>query len=98
LPEDDGLTVIAISTVAYFFQDVFHAGGHAVAAWLSGAHRITICARSILAPVPALKEVEQHTNMNQHGLHEGIDYGSIHWLPQISNAIAKLTQLIKRSS
>jgi hypothetical protein len=42
LPEDDRLTVIAISAVAYIFQDVCHEGGHAVVAWLTGAHRITI--------------------------------------------------------
>ena len=42
LPEDDRLTVIAISAVAYIFQDVCHEGGHAVVGWLSGAHRITI--------------------------------------------------------
>jgi hypothetical protein len=40
LPEDDRLTVIAISAVAYIFQDVCHEGGHAVAGWLAGAHRI----------------------------------------------------------
>jgi hypothetical protein len=42
LPEDDRLTVIAISGVAYIFQDVCHEGGHAVVGWLSGAHRITV--------------------------------------------------------
>ena len=42
LPEDDRLTVIAISGVAYIFQDVCHEGGHAVVGWLSGAHRITM--------------------------------------------------------
>ena len=42
LPEDDRLTVIAISAVAYICQDVCHEGGHAVAGWLAGAHRITI--------------------------------------------------------
>ena len=42
LPEDDRLTVIAISAVAYIFQDVSHEGGHAVVGWLSGAHRITV--------------------------------------------------------
>ena len=42
LPEDDRLTVIAISAVAYIFQDVCHEGGHAVVGWLSGAHRITV--------------------------------------------------------
>jgi hypothetical protein len=42
LPEDDRLTVIAISAVAYIFQDICHEGGHAVVAWLTGAHRITI--------------------------------------------------------
>jgi hypothetical protein len=42
LPEDDRLTVIAISVVAYIFQDLCHEGGHAVVAWLTGTHRITI--------------------------------------------------------
>jgi hypothetical protein len=41
LPEDDRLTVIAISAVAYICQAVGHEGGHAVAGWLAGAHRIT---------------------------------------------------------
>ena len=41
-PVDDRLTVIAISAVAYIFQDVCHEGGHAVVGWLSGAHRITV--------------------------------------------------------
>ncbi|HTT61766.1 MAG TPA: hypothetical protein VMG35_07990 [Bryobacteraceae bacterium] len=40
---DDKLTVIATSVVAYIVQDVLHEGlGHAVTAWLSGAHKITI--------------------------------------------------------
>jgi hypothetical protein len=42
LPGDDRLTVIAISAVAYIFQDVCHECGHSVAGWLAGAHRITI--------------------------------------------------------
>ena len=42
LPGDDRLTVIAISAVAYIFQDVCHEGGHSVAGWLAGAHRITV--------------------------------------------------------
>src|SRR5262245_43377922 len=42
LPEDARLIVIAISAVAYICQAVGHEGGHAVAGWLAGAHRITI--------------------------------------------------------
>src|SRR5499426_3907009 len=42
LPEDDRLTVIAVSAVAYVCQAVCHEGGHAVAGWFAGAHRITI--------------------------------------------------------
>ena len=42
LPEDDGLTVISISAVAYISQALCHEGGHAVVGWLAGAHRITI--------------------------------------------------------
>src|SRR5215475_1135057 len=42
LPEDDRLTVVAVSAVAYICQAVCHEGGHAVAGWLAGAHRITI--------------------------------------------------------
>jgi len=42
LPDDDRLTVIAISAVAYICQDVCHEGGHAVAGWLAGAHRVTV--------------------------------------------------------
>jgi hypothetical protein len=42
LREDDRLTVIAISAVAYICQAVFHEGGHAVVGWLFGAHRITM--------------------------------------------------------
>jgi hypothetical protein len=41
-PEDDRLTVIPISAVAYICQAVCHEGGHAVAGWLAGAHRIAI--------------------------------------------------------
>ncbi len=42
-PQDDRLTVIAISSLACILQDVLHEGlGHAVTAWLSGAHRVTI--------------------------------------------------------
>ena len=42
LPGDDRLTVIAISAVAYICQDVCHEGGHSLAGWLAGAHRVTI--------------------------------------------------------
>jgi hypothetical protein len=54
LPEDDRLTVIAISTVAYIFQDVSHEGGHAVAAWLSGAHRITVSTAAYQSDIESL--------------------------------------------
>lgn len=41
--QDDRLTVIAISAFACILQDVLHEGlGHAVTAWLSGAHRLTL--------------------------------------------------------
>ncbi len=41
--KDDMFTVIAISALACILQDVLHEGlGHAVTAWLSGAHRLTI--------------------------------------------------------
>ncbi len=37
------LTIIAVAALACILQDVLHEGlGHAVTAWLSGAHRITI--------------------------------------------------------
>ncbi len=43
ITKDDRLTVIAISALACILQDVLHEGlGHAVTAWLSGAHRLTI--------------------------------------------------------
>ena len=41
--KDDTLTLIAISVLAYMLPDVLHEGlGHAVTAWLSGAHHMTI--------------------------------------------------------
>jgi len=41
--KDDKLTLIAISALACVLQDVLHEGlGHAVTAWLSGAHRVTL--------------------------------------------------------
>jgi hypothetical protein len=41
--KDDRLTVVAVSVLAYVVQDILHEGlGHAVTAWLSGAHRLTI--------------------------------------------------------
>jgi hypothetical protein len=40
---DDRLTIIALACLAYIVQAVLHEGlGHAVTAWLSGAHQITI--------------------------------------------------------
>jgi len=40
---DDELTVIAIASLACIQQDLLHEGlGHGVAAWLSGAHEITL--------------------------------------------------------
>lgn len=42
-PEDDRLTLIAVSLLACILQDVLHEGlGHGVTAWLSGAHRVTM--------------------------------------------------------
>lgn len=41
--KDDRLTLVAISVLACVLQDVLHEGlGHAVTAWLSGAHHVTI--------------------------------------------------------
>ena len=41
--KDDRLTIISISVLACVLQDILHEGlGHAVTAWLSGAHHITI--------------------------------------------------------
>lgn len=41
--KDDRLTLVAISVLACVLQDILHEGlGHAVTAWLSGAHHITI--------------------------------------------------------
>jgi hypothetical protein len=41
--EDDRLTIVAISVLACVLQDILHEGlGHAVTAWLAGAHQITI--------------------------------------------------------
>src|ERR1700693_2010599 len=41
--KDDLLTIISISALACILQDILHEGlGHAVTAWLSGAHKITI--------------------------------------------------------
>jgi hypothetical protein len=41
--KDDRLTLVAVSVLAYVVQDILHEGlGHAVTAWLSGAHRLTI--------------------------------------------------------
>jgi hypothetical protein len=41
--EDDRLTLIAISSLACILQNVLHEGlGHGVAAWLSGAHQVTM--------------------------------------------------------
>lgn len=40
---DDRLTIIFISVLAYFVQDVLHEGlGHGVTAFLSGAHHLTL--------------------------------------------------------
>src|SRR6202050_4556613 len=42
-PHDDRPTLIAVSALACILQDVLHEGlGHAVIAWLSGAHHLTI--------------------------------------------------------
>jgi len=41
--KDDKLTLIAISALACVLQDVLHEGlGHAVTAWLSGGHHMTL--------------------------------------------------------
>ena len=41
--QDDPYTLIAIAALAYILQDILHEGlGHAVTAWWSGAHNITI--------------------------------------------------------
>jgi hypothetical protein len=41
--KDDRLTLIATSVLACVLQDILHEGlGHAVTAWLSGAHHVTI--------------------------------------------------------
>jgi hypothetical protein len=43
VPNDDKLTLVAISSLACILQDVLHEGlGHGVTAWLSGAHQITL--------------------------------------------------------
>lgn len=40
---DDRLTLVAISALACVLQDILHEGlGHAVTAWLSGAHQVTL--------------------------------------------------------
>jgi hypothetical protein len=41
--KDDRVTVIAIAALACILQDVLHEGmGHGVAAWMSGAYRVTV--------------------------------------------------------
>jgi hypothetical protein len=42
-PQDDRITVIAVSALACILQDVLHEGlGHGVTAWLSGARQVTV--------------------------------------------------------
>jgi hypothetical protein len=50
--EDDGVTLIAISVLACFLQDVVHEGwGHGVTAWLSGAPSITMSTVALQADI-----------------------------------------------
>src|ERR1700723_3274011 len=50
--KDDRATLIAISVLACFLQDILHEGlGHGVTAWLSGAHTITLSTVALQADI-----------------------------------------------
>jgi hypothetical protein len=52
LNKDDRVTLIAISVLACFLQDVLHEGlGHGVTAWLSGARSITLSTVALQANI-----------------------------------------------
>jgi hypothetical protein len=73
-PQDDRITVIAVSVLACILQDVLHEGlGHGVTAWLSGSRQVT------MSTVALQSDIETRW-VSANGTLVNLFFGAIFWL------------------